>query len=339
VTAQTGAALRGTGCRLLDEHDGLLLDLDGVCYVGEGPVPAAPQALAAARDAGIAIRFITNNASRTAASIAAKLRAVGIESHDGEILTSAACAAGVLAGELPRGAAVLVVGGAGLVEAVRDVALRPVRSAEDGPAAVVQGWDRGVDWQQLAEATIAVRRGIPWTATNLDLTIPDDRGILPGNGSLVALVASVTNTRPRVIGKPEPLMYAAAADGLTRPLGIGDRLDTDIAGANRAGIPSLFVLSGVGTPLDLMQAPADQRPTYLGRDLAAVTATHPVVCVAEAQASCGEAVARWDGEELRVEGSGGPDGLDRLRAACGAVWTRPSSPALTLQGIKGLDLL
>jgi HAD superfamily hydrolase (TIGR01450 family) len=167
---------------------------------------------------------------------------------------------------------VLVVGGAGLREPLRAHGLVPVASAEDQPVAVVQGWSPDLTWALLAEGAVAVRRGCRWVATNRDATLPSPRGPLPGNGAMVAAVAMATGVEPEVVGKPGRALFDAAVrrTAAQRPLVIGDRLDTDIAGANAAGLDSLLVLTGVSGPDDLLAAAPERRPTYVGRDLSAL---------------------------------------------------------------------
>jgi glycerol-1-phosphatase len=165
---------------------------------------------------------------------------------------------------------VLVVGAEALRAEVRDAGLVPVATADDRPEAVVQGYGPEVGWAQLAEASLAVRAGATWVATNTDRTLPSPRGPLPGNGSLVAVLRTALDRDPDVVvGKPEPALFHAAADraGARRPLVVGDRLDTDIEGANRAGFDSLLVLTGVSTADELAKAPDGHRPTYVADDL------------------------------------------------------------------------
>lgn len=315
--------------RLLDRYDGLLLDLDGVIYLGDRPVPGAVEAMAAVRESGQTVRFLTNNASRTPAQVAERLQELGVAAAVEEVVTSAVCAAQALAGRLPTGAPVLAVGGDGLSQALEDAGLQPVDTAADLPVAVLQGWAPSVGWRQLAEAAVAIRAGAHWMATNLDLTIPSERGRLPGNGSLVGAVRAAVGIDPETVGKPEPAMYVAAAAGMHRPLAVGDRLDTDIAGACRAGFDSLLVMSGVSTAADLLAAPEGFRPTYLGPDLAAVLTAVPVPTSDSDGWRCRDA---WVGREqggFGVTGAKGPDGLDRLRAAAAAA---------AASGIDGNDL-
>lgn len=286
---------------LLSDHDALLVDLDGVVQLGREPVPGAAAALAGARKSGLQVAFVTNNASRTPAEVAATLTDLGVEAAETEVLTSSLATAEVLAERLTSGARVLVVGGDGLRDPLRAHGLVPVDSAEDDPVAVVQGWSPDLTWALLAEGAVAIRRGCQWIATNDDATLPSARGPLPGNGAMVRAVAMATGAEPEVIGKPGRALFDTAVrrTGAQRPLVIGDRLDTDIAGANAAGLPSLLVLTGVCGPDDLMTAPPEQRPTYVGEDLSALA---------------GAAVT------LAGTGTAG-DGLDELREQVRKSWT------------------
>nr|WP_239001046.1 HAD-IIA family hydrolase [Jiangella asiatica] len=253
-------------------YDVALLDLDGVVYVGAHPVRHAPQALWAARHAGMRLAFVTNNASRPPDVVAAHLAEIGVEALPAEVVTSAQAAARMLAERLPDGSKVLVVGGEGLEVALRERDLVPVATADDGPAAVVQGFSPRVGWPMLAEGTYAVAAGLLWVATNLDPVVPTDRGRAPGNGTLVDTIRTATGREPLVAGKPEPPMHREAMlrSNATRPLVVGDRLDTDVEGANAAGADSLLVLTGVTDPEEVVLAAAHLRPTYVGTDLRAL---------------------------------------------------------------------
>jgi glycerol-1-phosphatase len=259
--------------RLVDAYDLVVLDLDGVVHLDGEPVPGAAEAIAQVRPDGPPVLFVTNNASRSHAEVAALLAGLGIEATVEEVLTSATAAAEQLARALPAGAAVLVVGAPALSEAVGSVGLRPVSSADDQPAAVVQGYGPQVGWTQLAEACVAIRAGATWVATNTDATLPTGRGPVPGNGAMVAALRTALGRGPdQVIGKPEPTLFELAARraGAGRPLVVGDRLDTDIDGAHRAGMDSLLVLTGVDSEQDAYARPPRRRPTYVGDDLTAL---------------------------------------------------------------------
>jgi len=334
---------------LLEAYDCFLVDLDGVVYLGDRPIDGAAEALTVLRDAGRRVVFVTNNAARPPAEVADQLVSMGVAAAPSDVMTSAVAAARELAARLPTGAPVLVVGGAGVRDALLAVGLRPVESATDDPVAVLQGFAPDVGWKSLAEASIALRAGAQWIATNIDITLPSPRGPLPGNGSLVAALGAATGLRPEVIGKPEPALYAAAlADGdNSAPLAVGDRLDTDIAGARAAGLPSLLVLSGVSSATALIAAGPNERPCYLGRDLRALRLTHPGSQASNGVATCGAARASVvDGAvtvEVSTEGAT-PDGLDGLRALCTLVWSiepelgNNPSPDMYAEALKTLDL-
>ncbi|TDV36624.1 HAD-IIA family hydrolase [Actinophytocola oryzae] len=258
---------------LLDDYDALLFDLDGTIYRGEEVVPGADRAVEAARAQQVKVRFVTNNASRGPDEVAEHLTRIGIRSTPEEVSTSSQAAAAVLAEKLQPGATVLVVGSDALVHEVELKNLATTRLHDDSVQAVVQGLSKDVGWRDLAEATVAIRGGALWVACNVDPTLPTERGPLPGNGSLVAALRTATGSEPVVAGKPAtPLMDEAqrSADA-ERPLVVGDRMDTDIAGAVNAGLDSLLVFSGVSTPQELLDATEDLRPTYVGLDVAAVT--------------------------------------------------------------------
>ncbi|MBV9096659.1 MAG: HAD-IIA family hydrolase [Frankiaceae bacterium] len=316
--------LSGSRSTLVADHDALLVDLDGVVHLGDQPIPGAAEALNHARSGGLTVAYVTNNASRTPADVARSLTAYGLQVAADDVVTSSVVAARLLAERLPVGAAVLVVGGEGLRAPLAAAGLRPVAVA-DGAQAVVQGWAPEVGWAQLAEGAVAVRAGAPWVATNLDRTLPSPRGPLPGNGSMVAALVSATGREPESVGKPEPAMFtgAVAAVGARRPLVVGDRLDTDIAGAGAAGYPSLAVLTGVSSPRDLLAAGPGERPSYLGRDLGALHIRHDAPTLGDDGARCGDVTVSDRGE---VSGTSGGDGLDGLRAACALAWSGRLAP-------------
>jgi len=273
----------GSDIPLARRYDVALLDLDGVVYVGEHGVPGAAEALDRARAAGMRLAFVTNNASRTPQSVATHLRELGVHAEADEVVTSAQAACTVLAERLPVGARVLVVGGEGLRAAAADRGFTVVASADDEPVAVVQGYSPDTSWRDLAEATVAIRRGALWLASNLDLTLPSARGPLPGNGALVGAVRLATGIEPLVAGKPDPAMHRESVQRshATRPLVVGDRLDTDIEGASRVGCDSLLVLTGVTTAAAVLGADPAHRPTYLAEGLDGLLARHPAPRVGE----------------------------------------------------------
>ena len=251
---------------LAQQYDCLLVDLDGTVFRGHQPTEGAVQALHESDGRKL---FVTNNASRSADEVAAHLRDLGFTANAADVVTSAQSAAHLLAGQLSAQSPVLIVGTDALANEITAVGLRPVRRFDDDPVAVVQGLSMTIGWPDLAEAALAIRAGALWVAANVDPTLPTERGLLPGNGSLVAALRAATGAEPQVAGKPgRQLMKDAVARGDFRaPLVIGDRLDTDIEGANNAGLPSLMVLTGVNTARDAVYAEPAQRPTYIGHDL------------------------------------------------------------------------
>jgi ribonucleotide monophosphatase NagD (HAD superfamily) len=201
--------------------------------------------------------------------VADHLTGMGIPAKPIEVSTSAQAAGTVLKKRLPQGAEVLVVGTSALADIVEAVGLRPVREYSPSVAGVVQGLSKDAGWRDLAEATLAIRNGALWVACNMDPTLPTERGELPGNGALVAALRAATGQEPMVAGKPaRPLMDEAinSADA-RRPLVVGDRLDTDIAGAVTAEVDALLVLSGVTKAAELLAAPAWLRPRYVAPDI------------------------------------------------------------------------
>lgn len=300
--------LPGTNAPLAALHDVALLDLDGVVYVGPHAVPYAAEALQEAHDRhGLRAGFVTNNAARPPAVVAEHLRELGIRAQDADVVTSAQAAARVLVERVPRGSRVLAVGGPGVAWALEERGLVPVTSADDGPVAVMTGFGPDVGWRQLAEATLAIDGGAVWIATNLDRTIPTPRGRVLGNGSLVAALQHATGVVPLAAGKPEPPLMRESVERTQaeRPLVVGDRLDTDIEGAVRSGIPALLVLTGVTGWRDLLDAPVDMRPDFVGRDLRALLDVAPATTVQPVAAD--RLVARCGSVEvqLRTEPSTG----------------------------------
>lgn len=325
------SSLSGSARPLVEAYDVALLDLDGVVYIGPDAVAGAAEALAAARRAGMRLAFVTNNAARPPDAVAEHLSELGVQARPDEVITSAQAAARYLADRLPAGAHVLVVGTTGLHEALREQGLVPVGLDDDAVVAVVQGFSPELSWKQLAEGAVAVRRGVPWVATNIDPTVPSPRGPLPGNGSLVAALRHATGAKPVVTGKPDPTMHKETLirSGAQRPLVVGDRLDTDIEGANAAGCASLLVLTGVTAPHELLAAAPDLRPTYIAADLGGLLVSHPQPDCGDGGARCGrwEAASSPEGATLRrvMPAEGAADDVDALRALCALAWSGDGS--------------
>jgi len=262
---------------LAESYDVALLDLDGVVYVGADAVPGAVEALTAATAAGLHLAYVTNNAARTPAYVAEHLTDLGITTTAADVVTSAQAAARLVAEQVPAGSQVFVIGGDGLEEALRERDLVPVTDLRSDAVAIVQGYGPEMPWRQVIDGAILVRRGLPWYATNMDLTVPTENGPGPGNGSLVGLVAQYAGRTPVVAGKAQrPLLEESLARvGGEHPLVVGDRLDTDIDGAHAVGWDSLLVMTGVTTLADLAGLAPERRPTYVGADLGALLKPAP----------------------------------------------------------------
>lgn len=307
----------------LDGYDAVLLDVDGTVIRGAETVPEAPDVINELRQAGYAVQFVTNNASRTPDEIAEHLTALGVPTAAVDIVTSGQAAGALLANRLPPDAAVLIVGADALAAEVRLVGLTPVTAASEDPVAVVQGHSPRTGWTQLAEACLAIRGGAMWVACNVDRTLPTERGLLPGNGAMVAALQAATDREPTVAGKPaRPLLDTAMERaGAQRPLVVGDRLDTDIAGARAAELDSLLVLSGVADAVALLAAPLEHRPSHLGADLRVLRGSIEQTRI---QARPGWRVDMDDGSLLLHSEGTASDPLDALRTLCAAWWVEHS---------------
>ncbi|AOS95016.1 HAD family hydrolase (plasmid) [Mycobacterium intracellulare subsp. chimaera] len=303
---------------LAQQHDCLLVDLDGTVVRGAESIDGAVDTL---REANRRVLFITNNASRGAAEVADHLRQLGFDADLRDVVTSAQSAAHLLASQLPAGSPVLVVGTDALCAEISAIGLRPVRMCANDPVAVVQGHSPHTGWPDLAEAALALRSGALWVATNLDRTLPTERGLLPGNGSMVAALRAATDREPQVAGKPQAaLMTEALQRGtFSNPLVVGDRLDTDIAAANAVGLPSLLVLSGVSTAWDAIHARIDQRPSYIARDIRALV--HPPESLKVALQPDWKIDVDHSAVTVSARtGQPADDGLSIVRAVASAVW-------------------
>jgi glycerol-1-phosphatase len=303
---------------LAQQYDCLLLDLDGTVFRGHELTDGAEESLDKAQGRKL---FVTNNASRSADEVAEHLRDIGLQATAEDVVTSAQSAAHVLAGQLAPESRVLIVGTEALADEIAAVGLQPVRRFQDEPHAVVQGHSTETGWINLAEAALAIRAGALWVAANVDATLPTERGLLPGNGAMVAALKAATDAEPQIAGKPSPtLITDALARGEFRaPLVVGDRLNTDIAGANAAGLPSLMVLSGVNSARDAVHAVSEQRATYLGLDLRSLHQDADVLAVAPQSAwrveTGDKSVTVSTGDD---ENAG--DELSIVRAVAHAVW-------------------
>ncbi|MFC6714027.1 HAD-IIA family hydrolase [Branchiibius cervicis] len=309
---------------LADDYRALVVDLDGVVYRGPQPIQPAVDALAALARHGTRVAYATNNASRSPQEVAEHLRSFGLDVRPTEVFTSSLAGAHHLSQRLPEGARVLPVGGDGVAIALRDRGFEIVDNAEDRPAAVLQGYGPHVTAARLAEAAYAVENGAVWVATNTDRTLPTDRGVAPGNGTLVEAVAVATGVQPETVGKPGPLLYTMAATALEVPaaqtLGVGDRLDTDIAGASAAGMDALFVLSGVHGPADLAQAPREQRPRFVCADAGGLREPYEEPRPESGGYRIGDSVAHLSGDAIRWSDGAPQDDIVALRVVLRVVW-------------------
>lgn len=254
---------------LAELFDLALVDLDGVVYVGPDAVAGSVDAIAQSNSLGLRTAFVTNNAGRPASQVADHLRSLGIDVQDEDVVTSAMAAADLLAHRLPAGSAIGIVGGVGVSASVEAAGLRAVAPSSSEAVAILMGFGPDISWRDLAEASYAVAAGALFVATNTDRTFPTPQGIAPGSGAFVAAVQEASGVTPLVAGKPEPTLYRNAIDRFQskNALVIGDRLDTDIAGAVNAGLTSLLVLSGICSARQAVLASVGQRPDLIAADL------------------------------------------------------------------------
>lgn len=311
--------LGSSATALCQAYDLAMLDLDGVVYVGGEAVPGAPGHLRAARDAGMRVAFITNNASRPPDQVADHLRALGVEASVDDVVTSAQAAARLLVDRHGADARVVALGAEGLTAALQAVGLVPV-GADDEAVAVATGYGPEVRWSEIMRVAVRIRDGLPWVASNTDATFPASFGVAPGHGVQVEMLRRFTGVHPDVAGKPErPLLDETVRRvGGRRPLMVGDRLDTDIEGARRAGLDSLLVLTGVTDLPALVAAPTALRPTYLAPDLVGLTSSHG----APTPTSEGWQLGGWSArvEDARLEVSGSGPEADWWRVVAAAAW-------------------
>ncbi len=305
---------------LSSAYDVAVLDLDGVVYVGAEAVPGAPEALNRAQAEGMHLAFVTNNAARPPAVVGEHLRALGVDARDPDVVTSSQAAATVLSQQLPAGSRVFTLGAAGLLEALVERGLEPVTDPAGEVAAVVQGYGPDVTWRQVMHAAVLVRGGLPWVATNTDMTLPTAEGEAPGNGALVRLVAEFSGREPQVAGKPLPPLFEETLTrvGGRHPLVVGDRLDTDIEGATTMGWDSLLVLTGVTGLAEITTAEPAHRPTYLSPGLGALGEPQPAPTERGDEVALGGWTGRVQDGDLVVDGDGSPG--DWWRVAAVTAW-------------------
>lgn len=307
---------------LVARHDLVMFDLDGVVYISGHLIAGVAEALEGVRSVGGHVAFVTNNAARTPETVAEHLNDLGVRAEAGDVVTSAQAAAAMALREHGTSARVLVLGADGLVEALRSAGLRPVLpgEGEEDVVAVATGYGPEVRWKDLMRAATRIRQGLPWIASNTDMSLPTDYGLAPGHGVQVAMLRDFAEREPLVAGKPSPplLRETIARVGGDRPLMVGDRLDTDIEGAHAVGVPSLLVLTGVTGLSELVAAEPQLRPTYLHPSLAGLHETHPHVEVEGTTARLETWTATVRDGRLEVEGSG--SSADWWRVAATAAW-------------------
>jgi glycerol-1-phosphatase len=329
-----GRHLAASDGALTAAYDLAMLDLDGVVYIGGQAVSGAADRLAEARREGMHLAFVTNNASRPPGDVAAHLRDLGVDAEESDVVTSAQAAARVLRDRFGPGAKVALLGGRGLDAALRAEDLVPVAVGEAADA-VVSGYGPDVLWRDIMRAAVLVRDGLPWVASNTDLTIPTAYGTAPGHGVLVGVLREFSGVEPVVAGKPErPLLDETVRRvGGRHPLMVGDRLDTDIEGAVNAGCDSLLVFTGVSGLSDLSATPAGRRPTYVAADLGGLLEAHVVPESGDGSAELGgwRAVVR-DGR-LEVSGTGSAGDWWRVTATASWAYLDTSGQPADTEGV------
>lgn len=245
--------------------DCVLFDLDGVVYHGPDPISGAVEGINFLHDQSIPVSYVTNNATRTAEVVAEHISTLGISTTPAEVTTSAQVLAGQLAAKFGTGAAIYLVGTTGLAAALESEGLSVTRTLDDDPVAIAQGLDPDITYQTIVAACEAITAGIEWWATNPDYSMVGAKSRVPGNGAFIDMLSGLTGAQPTVVGKPSPHMmeFAAHRIGATRPLMVGDRLDTDIEGGNSAGFETALVLTGVHDIHDALRARPGLRPSYI----------------------------------------------------------------------------
>ena len=304
---------------VIEAHDLVMFDLDGVVYVGGEAIDGVADHIDRVRETGRHVAFVTNNASRTPAQVAEKLTGVGVAAEAADVVTSAQAAARVLVEAHGEGARILLLGGEGLRVALLEAGLEPTDDPVD-VVAVASGYGPDVRWRDIMRVSTLVRDGLPYVASNADLTIPTPYGLAPGHGVLVRTITGFAGVEATVAGKPEkPLMEETVLRvGGDRPIMVGDRLDTDIEGAHAIAAPSLLVLTGVTWLEELAAATEELRPTYISPTLEGLFEPHPTPAADGGSVELGGWAAQVDDGRLRVTGEG--TDADWWRVAATACW-------------------
>ena len=307
--------------KVFDQFETLLLDLDGVIYEGNNKIVDAVESITTLSETGIKVGYVTNNSSRKPETIADQLRGFGLTLSAEKIISSAQAGVELLERMIPAGSKVLVVGGEGLRFEVVNAGFELVKLSDDMPAAVIQGFAPDVGWNDLAEASYSIQGGAKWVATNKDWTIPREKGLAPGNGTLVSAVHTAVGQLPVVAGKPERAIFETAMRKFATKSAIyvGDRLDTDVVGANKAGLGSGLVMTGVTTRKELLAAKADSRPKFILGTLKDLLSPYREPVKTKRGYKLGDAEVELLGEKVVVS-FGDPASLDALKAACLTIW-------------------
>jgi HAD superfamily hydrolase (TIGR01450 family) len=321
VEAEANSA-ETVGDKLWGQYDTLLADLDGVVYEGSRAIAHAVESLNAIQADGVTVGYVTNNSSRTSETISQQLNGFGLRTAADQIIGSAQTGTELLATMVEPGSKILVVGGEGLRSRVAAAGFVVVDSADENPAGVIQGFAPDVAWRHLAEAAFAIQGGAKWVATNSDWTLPQERGLAPGNGTLVSAVHTAVGQLPVVAGKPEPAIFLTALRQFDSKsaLFVGDRIDTDITGANRAGVDSALVMTGVSTRKELLGSKPEGRPRFILGDLSQLLSTYVAPKQTKRGFSCASAEVELLGNRVLVT-HGDPKSLDALKAACATIWS------------------
>ncbi|PFG16503.1 HAD superfamily hydrolase (TIGR01450 family) [Propionicimonas paludicola] len=314
--------------RLIDGYDAALFDLDGVLYLGPMAVPGAVAALQELDREQVRVLYVTNNAAREARVVIDQLRSLGYSADEHNVLTSAQVAAAALVEELPPGAKVLCAGSPNLAGLLERAGFEVVYAAADDPVAVIQGYHPKLDWRMLDEVSLAIQGGAKWYATNDDASRPTERGLVPGVGGAISVIRLVVGGEPTIFGKPHRPMLREAIrrSAASRPIFVGDRLDTDVSGANGAGIDSLLVFTGAHGKFDLVQAEPELRPTHIGAGVAALLDEPRPLNLTPDQVTCRDQTVRVESGRTVLAG-GVPvtedEQLDAVWAVAHLVWSRP----------------
>lgn len=314
------------------KYDVVLCDLDGVIYEGTDAIQDAPETINSFLATDIPVGYVTNNSSRKPETIADQLSGFGILTAPENVIGSAKTGVDILATLIPAGSKVLVVGGEGLRSRVVEAGFELVKSSDDKPAGVIQGFDPSVAWNDLAEASYSIANGAKWVATNQDWTIPREKGIAPGNGTLVSAVHTAVGQLPIVAGKPEVAIYKTAVEhfGAKEPIFVGDRIDTDIRGANRAGIDSVLVMTGISTRKEVLGVKKEDRPKFIIGTMAELLKDYDLPKKTKHGYACKGAEVELLGNKVIVT-HGDPKSLAALRAACAVIYASETP-------IYGLDV-